>query len=246
VNCLAFTGTSDTLPLLIIAAVLTAAGIGALVIHRVRHGRRLRAPGVAALALLPLALGALLLTATPVPAAQAAGPLAAASQCAADPNGSSDPGGGSGLPGDTPTPSDSPSTPTCTPTVQPDISFTFDDWTINNSFVASPALAPSSLLPELVALRAQPGWVPADSQTTVTSATLTATAQSVNPNYSNSDGEGTLDTTGVLALATTIGADNDFTLKYVTNFPYDDGCGNTLFAAVTYTGLYHVPPEIPQ
>jgi hypothetical protein len=261
VNCLAFTGTADTVPLLIIAAVLTLAGVGVLLVSRARR-RKLRSPGVATLALLPIALAALMLTAVPAPAAQAATP--SASHCAADPSGSgtsgsgangsgpngSDPGdgstGGTPTPSDTPSPSDTPPPPPCTPTVQPDISFTFDDWTIQSTFVESPALAPSSLLPELVLLRGQPGWVPADSQTTVTVGAQTATAQSVNPNYDNGDGDGTLDKAGVLTLASTIGADNDFTLKYVTDFPYADGCGNTLSATVTYTGLYHVPPAIPQ
>jgi hypothetical protein len=236
VNCLLpTTGVADFWPLLIVAAALAVAGVGFVLFQRLRHGGKIRGRGTAALVVLPLALGALLLGAVPAPSAQAAPPT-----CIADPGGAGTPTG--------PTPTPTPTVPpVCTPTVLPDIDYTFANWTIVGADIDSPALVPSSSLPELVQLRAEPGWVPADSQTTVsTSAPVaSATAQSVTPFYSNSDGTGGLDQAGVLALASTIGVDNDFTVEYVTAFPYDDGCGNTLSANVDYTGFYHVAPAIP-
>jgi len=239
VNCLLpTTGIADFWPLLIVAAALAAVGIGFVLLQRLRHGGKIRARSTTALVILPLALGALLLGAGPAPTAQAA-----PSNCIADPGDPGNPGGST----PTPTPT-STVPPVCTPIVLPDIDYTFANWTILGTDIDSPALVPSSSLPELVQLRAQPGWVPADSQTTVSTSApaATATAQSVVPFYANSDGTGGLDLAGVLALASTIGAGNDFTVEYVTAFPYDDGCGNTLSANVDYTGFYHVAPAIPQ
>ncbi|HEX4443516.1 MAG TPA: LPXTG cell wall anchor domain-containing protein [Galbitalea sp.] len=251
-NCvLPTTGIADVLPLLIVAGILAAAGVGFLVFHRLRRGGKLSVRATAALVILPLAVGGLLLTAVPAAPAQAA--TTCVPVAGGDPGDPGNLGGnGTGGPGSsTPTPTPTPTStvpPVCTPTTKPDITFTFANWDINSNFIQSPALVPASSLPELVEIRGESGWVPSDGQTTVTSTNPagTATAQSANANYNNADGSGTLDLDGVLTLASTIGADNDFTVSDVTNFPYSDGCGNTLFATVTYTGFYHVAPSIPQ
>jgi hypothetical protein len=242
VNCLLpTTGITDFWPLVIVAAVLGVAGVGFVLFQRFRLGGKMRARGTVALVILPLALGALLLGAGPAPTAQAA-----TSHCIADPGGPGAPGDPGNPGGSTPIPTPTVP-PACTPTVLPNIDFAFANWAIVGIDIESPALVPSSSLPELVQLRAEPGWVPADSQTTVstTGPVASATAQSVTPFFSNSDGLGGLDEAGVLALASTIGVDNDFTVRYATAFPYDDGCGNTLSANVSYTGFYHVAPAIP-
>jgi hypothetical protein len=253
VNCLLpTTGVTNFWPLLIVAAVIIVAGIGFVLFQRLRHRGKPGVGGTATLVILPLALGALLLVAAPAPTAQAATTQSAqTANCVADPGDPGNPGGGT--PGSTPTPTPSSTVPpVCIPTVLPNIDFTFADWTIAGTGIDSPPLVPATSVPELVDLRSQTGgvfdWVPADSQTTVSTTTpaATATAQSVIPNYTNSNGEGGVDQASVLALASTLGVDNDFTVTFITNFPYNDGCNNLLFAAVTYTGFYHVAPTIPE
>jgi hypothetical protein len=264
VNCLAFTGYEGALPLLITAALLAGAGIVVLAIRRGAKGSRARR-GTMALAILPLALGALLLTGTPAPA-QAA--TSAASTCDAagpsgnDPGGANNPGGGSptpspspsSSPSGSPTPTPSPSgTPVCVPNTMPDIDFDFSPltWSISGNFVTSQAPS-TAVAAEMTELDNSPGTNQAsDNQYTMTSIadpseTVTGVVPNNEINFTHPDWAMTLIDSNIEGFANAHNLASPYTLSVGMIFGYPDGCGNTLTVHARYTGVWSPPPSIPQ
>ena len=264
-NCLAFTGSSNAIPTLIIAGILLAAGVALLVILRVRRGRF--GAGTGALILLPVLLGALALSTVPTPA-QA---VATANHCAAgqtpggpggpgdpgDPNGTGDPSvgpptntptpTGTPVPTSTPTTTSTPTPPACVPTTYADIQQSFPLWSISDNGVISAPDPTASITAEMHQID---GFHNNASDNTMTISNTTAFQTEVIPNddvnFLHPSEALVVRQPDVDAFSNSTGISTPLTLIVKLIFSYDDGCGTTRTVFVEDTGVYSPPPAIPE
>jgi hypothetical protein len=274
-NCLAFTGSSNAIPILIIAGVLLAAGIALLVILRVRRGRFGAGTGV--LILLPVLLGALALSNVPAPA-QA---VATANHCAAsqtpgdpgtpgtsgnpgDPGGTGDPSAGpptstptptstpstpptsTPTPTDTPTPTSTPTPPACVPTIYGDIQQQFPEWAISDNGILTAPDPTASIAAEMHILDTV-SILYAQSTMTISNATSSQTETLPNDfNFNHPSEAMTLHQPDVDAFSISSGISTPLTLDVKVVYSYDDGCGTTRTVFLEDQGGYSPAPAIPE